>query len=236
MSTCGAALSFSMAKGRGCAASAAMSAAVCRVLFLMLPAPQGMYFSPLPCRIAAPSPRLHRQGGLRPAARPQNTAPLQSVPEQQFLAPAAQTQPPPRFPQTVLLPGSPPPAAPDAAGSAQQAPALPERPPAPARRCGQRCTGLQTAPQPAKRALPCSAPQADAKALCCAWQDLLSSPRQPAELLHGKAGLQGAVDAARQQGRAVGDDAVQCAGRDHKVCALLRLHQGGDARRHHRHA
>ena len=49
MSTCGAALSFSMAKGRGCAASAAMSAAVCRVLFLMLPAPQGMYFSPLPC-------------------------------------------------------------------------------------------------------------------------------------------------------------------------------------------
>ena len=49
MSTCGAALSFSMAKGRGCAASAATSAAVCRVLFLMLPAPQGMYFSPLPC-------------------------------------------------------------------------------------------------------------------------------------------------------------------------------------------
>ena len=49
MSTCGAALSFSMAKGRGCAASAAMSATVCRVLFLMLPAPQGMYFSPLPC-------------------------------------------------------------------------------------------------------------------------------------------------------------------------------------------
>ena len=62
------------------------------------------------------------------------------------------------------------------------------------------------------------------------------SPRQPAELLHGKAGLQGAVDAARQQSRAVGDDAVQRPGRDHKVCALLRLHQGGDARRHHRHA
>ena len=61
-------------------------------------------------------------------------------------------------------------------------------------------------------------------------------PRQPAELLHGKAGLQGAVDAARQQRRAVGDDAVQCAGGDHKVCPLLRLHQGGDARRHHRHA
>ena len=149
---------------------------------------------------------------------------------------AAQTQPPPRFPQTILLPGSPRPAAPDAAKSAPQAPALPERPPAPAQRCGQRCTGLQTAPQPAKRALPCSAPQADAKALCCAWQDLLSSPRQPAELLHGKAGLQGAVDAARQQGRAVGDDAVQRPGRDHKVCPLLRLHQGGDARRHHRHA
>ena len=61
-------------------------------------------------------------------------------------------------------------------------------------------------------------------------------PRQPAQLLHGKAGLQGAVDAARQQRRAVGNDAVQRAGRDHKVCALLRLHQGGDARRHHRHA
>ena len=61
-------------------------------------------------------------------------------------------------------------------------------------------------------------------------------PRQPAELLHGKAGLQGAVDRTRQQRRAVSDDAVQCAGRDHKVCALLRLHQGGDARRHHRHA
>ena len=76
--------------------------------------------------------------------------------------------------QTILLPGSPRPAAPDAAKSAQRAPALPERPPAPARRCGQRCTALQTAPQPAKRALPCSAPQADAKALCCAWQDLLS--------------------------------------------------------------
>ena len=39
----------SMAKGSGFAISAAMSAAVCRVLFLMLPAPQGMYFSPLPC-------------------------------------------------------------------------------------------------------------------------------------------------------------------------------------------
>ena len=61
-------------------------------------------------------------------------------------------------------------------------------------------------------------------------------PRQPAELLHGKAGLQGAIDAARQQRRAVGDDAVQRTGRDHKVCPLLRLHQGGDARRHHRHA
>ena len=36
--------------------------------------------------------------------------------------------------------------------------------------------------------------------------------------------------------RQVGDDAVQRTGRDHKVCALLRLHQGGDARRHHRHA
>ena len=61
-------------------------------------------------------------------------------------------------------------------------------------------------------------------------------PRQPAQLLHGKAGLQGAVDAACQQSRAVGNDAVQRAGCDHKVCALLRLHQGGDARRHHRHA
>ena len=62
------------------------------------------------------------------------------------------------------------------------------------------------------------------------------SPRQPAQLLHGKAGLQGAVDAARQQRRAMGDDAVQRAGGNHKVCPLLRLHQGGDARRHHRHA
>ena len=33
-------------------------------------------------------------------------------------------------------------------------------------------------------------------------------PRQPAQLLHGKAGLQGAVDAARQQSRTVGNDAV----------------------------
>ena len=36
-------------KGQGLRHLAAMSAAVCRVLFLMLPAPQGMYFSPLPC-------------------------------------------------------------------------------------------------------------------------------------------------------------------------------------------
>ena len=48
-STCGFGLFGSMAKGSGFAISAAMSAAVCRVLFLMLPAPQGMYFSPLPC-------------------------------------------------------------------------------------------------------------------------------------------------------------------------------------------
>jgi len=38
-----------MANGSGFSISAAMSAAVCRVLFLMLPTPQGMYFSPLPC-------------------------------------------------------------------------------------------------------------------------------------------------------------------------------------------
>ena len=174
MSTCGAALSFSMAKGRGCAASAAMSAAVCRVLFLMLPAPQGCTFRRCPARTAVLSPYLHRQGGRRPAAAPQYTAPPRSAPERQFLAPAARTRPPVRFPQTLPPPGSPPPAAPDAAKSARRALVPLERPPAPARRCGQRCTALQTAPQPAKRALPCSAPQADAKALCCAWQDLLS--------------------------------------------------------------
>ena len=81
-----------------------------------------------------------------------------------------------------------------------------------------------------------ASPQAMTEGVPPAEAILNRLPRQPAELLHGKAGLQGAVDTARQQRRAVGDHAVQRAGRDHKVCPLLRLHQGGDARRHHRHA
>ena len=39
-----------------------------------------------------------------------------------------------------------------------------------------------------------------------------------------------------QKSRAVGDHAVQRPGRDHKICSFVRIHQGGDARRDHRHA
>ena len=44
MRICGSGLSFSTPKGSGACISAAMSAAVCRVLFLMLPAPQQRTF------------------------------------------------------------------------------------------------------------------------------------------------------------------------------------------------
>ena len=48
MSTCGSGLFHSTANGSGFAISAATSLAETRVLFLMPPAPQGIYFSPLP--------------------------------------------------------------------------------------------------------------------------------------------------------------------------------------------
>ena len=60
--------------------------------------------------------------------------------------------------------------------------------------------------------------------------------RQPAQLRHAEAGLQGPVQDARQQRRPVSDDAVQRTGREHQVCPLVGIHQGGDARRDHRYA
>ena len=46
----------------------------------------------------------------------------------------------------------------------------------------------------------------------------------------------GPVQDARQQRRPVSDDAVQRTGREHQVCPLVGVHQGGDARRDHRYA
>ena len=49
MRICGSGLFHSTAKGSGLVISAATSVLETLVLFLMLPLPQGMYFSPLPC-------------------------------------------------------------------------------------------------------------------------------------------------------------------------------------------
>ena len=49
MRICGSGLFHSTEKGSGPSISAATSAAGIRVLFLIVPVPQGMYFSPLPC-------------------------------------------------------------------------------------------------------------------------------------------------------------------------------------------
>ena len=63
--------------------------------------------------------------------------------------------------------------------------------------------------------------------------DGLVLSHQPAELGDAEPRLQSAVDGRAQQGGPVGDDAVQFPGRHHEVFALLRHHQGGDARRDH---
>ena len=49
MRICGSGLSFRRQRAVGPAFCCDVRAAVCRVLFLMLPAPQATYFSPLPC-------------------------------------------------------------------------------------------------------------------------------------------------------------------------------------------